>query len=60
MSGQVNFYRPFIGVLDAADGTFLQTVVFDRNAEEYKLNIGYASFTVDVDSAGNMYTGINY
>lgn len=58
ISGQVNFYRAFVGVINATDGTMIQTAVFESENEEYK--VGYATRGLGMDGAGNILAGIYF
>jgi len=58
ISGQVNFYRAFIGVINATDGTMIQTAVFESENEEYK--VGYTTRGLGMDGAGNILAGIYF
>ena len=54
----MNFYRAFIGTVNATDGTFIDTIVFDSSDSNY--NVGYASNSIEMDSKGFIYAGIYF
>ena len=58
MTGQVNFYKAFSGVLNATDGTFINTFVFSSNTPTHA--VGYSSSAIEMDLSGNIFAGIYF
>ena len=56
ISGQVNFYRAFVGVVNATDGTMIQTAVFESENENY--SVGYTTRGLGMDGEGNILAGV--
>lgn len=58
ISGQVNFYKAFIGIVNASDGTMIQTAVFESENSNY--TVGYSSRSVAMDGEGNIVAGVYF
>lgn len=49
---------PFIGVMNASDGTFIYTYKFSSPDPSY--SVGYSSTALEMDSTGALYAGISF
>jgi hypothetical protein len=59
VSGQLNFYKSFIGLINATTGSFMEAYTFPSENTDYK--VGYASYALDMGSlSGDIYAGLNY
>ena len=58
ISGQVNFFKPFVGTMNAADGNFIEGTLFA--SDQPKQVVGYASSALEMDRNGNIVAAISF
>lgn len=59
VSGQLNFFRSFIGVVNASSGAFMEAYTFTSSNTDYK--VGYASYGLFWGTTSNdIYAGISF
>ncbi len=58
VSGQLNFYKSFLGILNATDGTFIDTIVLESSDTNYK--VGYSSYALEMNLDGDIFAGISF
>lgn len=59
VSGQLNFFKSFIGIVNASSGTFIEAYQFTSTNTDYK--VGYASYALEWGAASsNIYAGLSF
>ena len=58
ISGQVNFFKAFIGTINATDGTFIDSYLLSSTDTTYR--VGYTTNAINFDSSGNIFAGIYF
>ena len=58
VSGQLNFYKSFLGIVNATDGTFIDTIVLESSDTKYK--VGYSSYALEMNQDGDIFAGISF
>lgn len=59
VSGQLNFFKAFVGIVNANDGTFLEAYAFESTDLKYK--VGYAYYALDFGKiSGDIYMSLSF